>query len=100
MWESAPTELLALRTTEIATHVASGLYNGTYYPSGWSSKVGPHTPILTLSGSDFRTAEVRVGHGMSASHYITAIWVEDQLGRTHARLQLGARASPRVLPCC
>ena len=35
-------------------------------------------PVLTLSG---RTATVAVGHGMSSTHYITSIWVDDQLGR-------------------
>ena len=35
-------------------------------------------PVLTLSG---RTATVTVGHGMSSTHWITTVWVDDQLGR-------------------
>ena len=73
--------LLAPRSSDIDAYVATGLYNGTYYPSGWSGKVGGHMPVLTLGGSDWRTATVTVGHGMSEAHYISAIWVEDQLGR-------------------
>lgn len=49
----------------------------TYFPAQYTNKVGGHVPVLTLSGT---TATVTVSHGMSSSHYITSVWVNDQLG--------------------
>jgi desulfoferrodoxin (superoxide reductase-like protein) len=73
VWEGVSTSLLAERQTTVASLVAPGLYNSTYYPASLASKPPTHVPVLTLSGT---TATVTV----SASA-LTAVWVMDQLDR-------------------
>jgi desulfoferrodoxin (superoxide reductase-like protein) len=81
VWEGEVTSVFAQRQSSIDSLVSTGLYNGSYYPAAYSTKPPSHVPVLTLSGN---VATVSVGasaHGMTASHYITAVWVTDQLGR-------------------
>ena len=65
VWEAEPLDLLTQHTSTAASHIAEGLYNGSYFPASYSTKPPSHVPSLSLSGS---VATVSVSHGMSQVH--------------------------------